>query len=118
MAYSTAADVRLLTGVPSTVISDADMTSLIALSDAQIDDDLGSFTSPIPTRIKHLSTLLTAIKVYNRPDLRGGFSSGDFSKSDEQVEETLQRWEREVNRIYAYYGKVPREVKPYFGRTT
>lgn len=116
--YASVSDVRLLTGVPSTVISAADMTSLIALSDAQIDDDIGAFTSPIPTRIKHLSSLLTAIKVYSRPSLRGGFSAGDFSKSQEQVEENLQRWEMEARRTYAYYGKVPREVKPYFGRTT
>jgi len=115
--YAIVSDVRLLTGVPSTVISDADMTSLIALSDAQIYDDIGPQSAPVPTRIKHLSSLLTAIKVYNRPDLRGGFSAGGFSKSGEQIEEALQRWEREVRRIYAYYGKAPREVKPYFGRT-
>jgi len=105
LGYCSVDDVRVLTGVDKTVLSDADIEGLITLSDQQIDDDLGSFSSPYPTRIKHLSALLTAIKIYTRPDLRGGFSVGGFSVTNQEVEEALNRWTDEVKRIYAYYGK-------------
>ena len=108
MTYCTASDVRLLTGVTEAVLSDSEIESLIAFSDQQIDDDLGSFSEPAPTRIKHLSALLTAIKVYTRPDLRGGFSVGGFSVTNQEIEEALNRWTDEVKRIYAYYGKALR----------
>lgn len=51
-------------------VSNFDISGLIALSDAQIDDDLGSFGDSPRTRIKHLSAVLTAIQIYSRPDLR------------------------------------------------
>ena len=110
MGYCTVSDVRVLTGVSESMLSDSEVESLIAFSDQQIDDDLGSFSEPVPARIRHLSALLTAIKIYTRPDMRGGFSVGGFSVSNEQVEEALNRWLAEVRRIYAYYGKVVREA--------
>jgi len=109
MGYCSASDVRILTGITEGMVSDGEIESLIALSDQQIDDDLGSFDSPVPTRIKHLSTLLTAIKIYTRPDLRGGFSVGEVSISNQQIEEALNHWMSEVKRIYAYYGTVVQE---------
>ena len=110
MGYCTVSDVRVLTGVSEAMLSDSEIESLIAFSDQQIDDDLGSFSEPVPARIRHLSALLTAIKIYTRPDLRGGFSVGGFSVSGQHVEECLERWMGEVRRIYAYYGKVVQEA--------
>ncbi len=103
-------DVRVLTGVSEAVLSDADVESLIALSDQQIEDDLGVQSSSAPTRIRHLSALLTAIKIYTRPDLRGGFSVGDLTIGNQQVEEALARWARDANRVYAYYGVTMQEA--------
>lgn len=104
VAYCTAADVRRLTGVPSSIISDADLGELIADADAKIDAKI-TVPSPTPRQIKRLSSLLAAIDVYTRPDLRGGFSSGDFSVSNQEIEESLRRWEREGEGIFSYYVK-------------
>jgi len=103
MPYCTAADVRLLSGVTSDIIGDGDIDSLIAFSDQQINDEIQTFPSPYPTRIKHLSALLTAIKLYERPDLR--FRMGQVGLTEQQIEEGLKRWRGEVDRIYAYYGE-------------
>jgi len=114
MVYCSASDVRILTGVTEAMISDDDVKSLVALSDQQIDDDIGTQSSPVSTRIKHLSALLTAIKIYTRPDLRGGFTVGDLTITGQQVEEVLARWTRDVNRIYAYYGAIVQEAPATF----
>ena len=106
MANCTAADVRRLTGVPSSIISDADLGELIADADAKINARI-SVSAPTPRRIKRLSSLLAAIDVYNRLDLRGGFSSGDFSVSGQEVERSLERWEREVQEIFQEYEGIP-----------
>lgn len=105
-AYCTAADVRRLTGVPSSIITDSDLGELIADADAEIDAKI-SIPSPTPRRIKRLSSLLTAIDVYNRPDLRGGFSSGEFSVSGQEIEKSLERWEREAQEIFQDYMDIP-----------
>jgi len=55
MPYCSASDVRLLSGVTSDIVSDADIISLIAFSDQQIDDDIQSFVT-VPTWIKNLSS--------------------------------------------------------------
>jgi hypothetical protein len=91
------------------MLSDADIEELITFSDQQIEDDVGSQSAPVPARIKHLSALLAAVKIYTRPDLRGGFSVGDVTVSNQQVEEALNRWTREISRIYAYYGRAVQE---------
>ncbi len=103
MAYCTVADVRRLTGISSTaVISDADLAELIADADAKIDAKI-TVPNPTPRRIKRLSTLLASIDLYNRLDLRGGFSSGDVSVSNQEVEGSLKRWEAEVEEIFQEY---------------
>ncbi len=116
MGYCSVADVRVLTGATPEMLSDGEIESLIAFSDQQIDDDVGSFSAPAPTRIKHLSSLLTAVKVYSRPDLRQGFHIGDVSFTQEQVEEALDRWEGEIRRIYAFYGKGLQDSPSALGR--
>jgi len=103
VAYSTAADVRRLTGVPSGVLPDSDLEELISDADATIDQEIGPFSAPVPRRIKRLSSLLAAIDVFSRPELRGGFSAGDFSVSNEDIERTIERWNLEVTRIIAHY---------------
>jgi len=104
VAYSTAADVRRLTGVPSGVLSDSDLNELIADADATIDQEIGSFSAPVPRRVKRLASLLAAVDVFSRPELRGGFSAGDFSVSNEDIERTIERWNQEIQRIMAHYG--------------
>lgn len=104
--YCAAADVRRLTDVPSSIISDADLLELIADADANIDAKI-SVSSPTPRRIKRLSSLLASIDVYNRPDLRGGFSSGDFSVNGQEIEGSLKRWESEAEEIFRDYEGIP-----------
>jgi hypothetical protein len=103
MPYCSASDVRLLSGVTSDIVSDSDINSLIAFSDQQIDDDIQSFVT-VPTRIKNLSALLTSVKLFSRSDLR--FRLGQSGLSEQQIQENLNTWKAEVDRIYAYYGKV------------
>ena len=57
MGLCSVSDVRVLTGATEAVLGDADIESLIALSDQQVEDDLGAQSSPVNTRIKHLSAL-------------------------------------------------------------
>jgi hypothetical protein len=114
LGLCTASDVRVLTGVTEATLSDGEVESLIAFSDQQISDDIGPFEGSVPTRIKNLSALLAAIKIYTRPDHRGGFSIGDVTITGQQVEEALDRWARDVNRIYAYYGKAVQEAPSTF----
>ncbi|MEM2351792.1 MAG: hypothetical protein QXT26_05240 [Thermoproteota archaeon] len=94
----------MISGVSADIISDSDIEFLIELSDQQIRDELGVFSEPVPIRVRYLSALLTAIKIYQRPDMR--FRLGASSGLDEQrIERMLEGWRREVSRIYAYYGK-------------
>ena len=109
MGLCTVSDIRVLTGVTDAMLSDGEIESLISFSDQQIGDDINP-SDPSSTRVKHLSALLTALKIYTRPDLRGGFSVGGFSISNQQVEEALARWLADVRRIYAFYGKVLQET--------
>ncbi len=88
MGYSSVSDVRVLTGISADVLSDSEVESLIVYSDQQIDDDLGSFSTPVPIRIRNLSTLLTAIKVFSRPDLR--FRLGQTGLTEQDLEKNLE----------------------------
>jgi len=96
--------VRLISGVTSDIINDTDIGSLIVFSDQQIDDDIGAQSAPVPTRIKNLSALLTAVQIFSRPDMR--FRMGQSGLSEQQIQENLNTWKAEVDRIYAYYGEV------------
>jgi hypothetical protein len=42
--------------------------------------------------------------LFSRPDLR--FRLGQSGLSEQQIQENLNTWKAEVDRIYAYYGKV------------
>jgi len=107
MVYCDAEDVRLVCGVAENVISSGDIGGLIAYSDQEIDDIIGSsFGDSLPTRIKRLSALLTSIQVYSRPDLR--FRLGRFGIDEQQIEKNLDRWQAEVNEIFEFYNKVPK----------
>ncbi|MBS7607366.1 MAG: hypothetical protein QW502_04035 [Candidatus Bathyarchaeia archaeon] len=70
MGYCSASDVRFLTGVSESAISDSEIEELIALGDQQINDDIGVFSNPIPYRIRLLSALLASIRLFSRPDMR------------------------------------------------
>jgi len=115
MGYSSVSEVRVLSGVTEEVLADAEIESLIVFSDQQIDDDINP-SDPSSIRIKHLSALLTAVKIFTRPDFRGGFSVGDVSFTNQQIEEALSRWMAEIRRIYAYYGKTVQDSPSTFRR--
>jgi GNAT superfamily N-acetyltransferase len=96
------------------MLSDADIESLITFSDQQIEDDIGSQSAPVPARIKHLSTLLAAIKIYTRPDLRGGFSVGDVTISNQQVEETMKLFDDLAPTVHIHKGWGKRLETKYY----
>jgi hypothetical protein len=107
MVYCDAEDVRLVCGVAVNIISSGDIGGLIAYSDQEIDDIIGSsFGESVPTRINRLSALLTCIQIYSRPDLR--FRLGRSGIDEQQIEKNLDRWQAEANEIFEFYNKMPK----------
>ena len=107
VGYCSPSDVRLLTGVSESIISDEEIESLITLGDQQINDDIGVFVGEVPHRIRLLSALLASIKLFSRPDMR--FRIGVSGISEHHIDESINMWVSEVKRIYAYYGRALRE---------
>ena len=94
MAYCTASDVRL---VVQTGLSDTDIESIIAISDAQIDRTLGA-QSTTDKAVKKLSMLLTARSIKQRqPDT---VAVGEYSESTGDVSEA---WSREIAELFRLY---------------
>jgi len=91
MAYCTASDVRL---VVETSLTDTQITSLIEMSDAEIDGRLGS-QDPSDKLIKKLSVLLTAHTVKTRQP--ASVAVGEYR---EDAGDVLGVWEREIERLY------------------
>jgi len=91
LAYCTAADVRL---VVETSLTDAEITSLIEMSDAEIEGRLGP-QSPGDRLVKKLSVLLTAHAVKTRQP--GSVAVGEYR---EEAGDVLGAWEREIERLY------------------
>ena len=103
MSYCDYTDVQLICGVAANVISSGDIAALIVYSDQEITDKIGStFESEVPTRIERLSALLTCIQIYSRPDLR--FRLGQSGVDEQTIEKNLERWEREADEIFGFYG--------------
>ena len=100
MVYCDAEDVRLVCGVAENVISSGDIGGLIVFSDQKIDDAVGSFEDPVPTRIQRLSALLTSIQIYSRPDLRSRLGRAGIDK--QQIEKNLDRWQAEADEIFEF----------------
>jgi len=102
LAYSTPSDVRRFAPISEQIVSDSEINEYISDADAQIDQEIGSFTEPVPIRIKRLSALLAAKDILNRPDVAVSFSAGDFSEAQSK-EELIAVLDREIEKIYRHY---------------
>jgi len=100
MASCTAADVRRLTGVPSSILSDSDLDEFIARADRKLVR-LGLSGAHADDK-RRAAELLASIDVFSRSEMRGGFSAGDFTVSADEVEESIARWQNEVDEIVEY----------------
>ena len=98
MVYSTPADVKR---VINTTMSDADITELIAETDAWIDKTLGA-QSTSDKLIRRLSVLKTAMIIRARDPQ--SFAIGEYSESAGTF--TVQQvWKQEINEILGLYRK-------------
>jgi len=102
LAYSTPSNVRRFAPISEQIISDIEINEYISDADAQIDQEIGSFTEPVPRRIKRLSALLAAKDILSRPDVAVSFSAGDFSEAQSK-EELIAILDIEIQKIYRYY---------------
>jgi len=93
MAYCTASDVRLIV---NTTLTDLDITSIIDMSDAEIDRRIGAQTAD--SLIKKLSMLLTAHTIKTRQP-----KSQAIGEYREDAGDVLKVWEREIDRIFRLY---------------
>ena len=94
MAYCTASDMRLIV---STSLTDAEISGIIAMSDAEIDRRLGNQESS-DELIKKLSVLLTAHSIKTRQP--NTVAIGEYRDDSGNV---LEVWEREIERICRLY---------------
>jgi len=104
MAYSAAADVRL---VINTTLTDDQITSIIEMSDAEIDKRIGAQSSSDPL-IKKLSMLLTAHTIKTRQPKSQAI--GEYREDSGNV---LEVWEREIQRIYRLYKGISVKATEY-----
>jgi hypothetical protein len=94
LAYSTATDVRRIV---HTSLTDADITSIIEISDAQIDSRLGSQSSTDKV-IKKLSMLLTARTIKERQP--NSVAVGEYKESQGDL---IELWTKEIKELYRLY---------------
>ena len=94
MAYCTASDVRLIV---STILTDADISSIITMSDAEINRRIGSQDAS-DKLIKKLSTLLTGHFIKTRQPK--SVAVGEYREDTGNI---IEVWEREIERIYQLY---------------
>ena len=94
MGYCTAGDVRLIV---NTSLTDEEIASLIEMSDAEIDRELGP-QSPSDGAIRKLSMLLTVLAVRTRDP--SSFAAGEYSEESGDV---LRVWREEIERIKRLY---------------
>jgi hypothetical protein len=104
MAYCTAADVRLII---NTTLTDDQISSVIDMSDAEIDKRLGTQDAS-DELIKKLSILLTAHTIKTRQP-----QSQVIGEYKEDTGDVLQVWEREVDRIFRLYKSVSVKSSDY-----
>ena len=94
MPYCAASDVRL---VVETNLTDDEVGSLNAMSDAEIDARVGAQGTP-GELVRKLSVLLTAHAVKTRQPV--SLVVGEYREDSGDV---LEVWEREIERIYRLY---------------
>jgi hypothetical protein len=104
LAYCTSSDVRLIV---STSLTDDEISSIIAMSDAEIDRKIGSQDAS-DELVKKLSVLLTAHTIKTRQP--NSIAIGEYR---EDSGNTLQVWEREIERILRVYEGVSVKASEY-----
>ena len=104
MAYCTASDVRLIV---STSLTDAEISAIIAMSDAEINRKLGSQDAS-DELIRKLSMLLTAHSIKTRQPR--SVAVGEYREDAGNVSEV---WEMEIERIYKLYRSVSVKSSDY-----
>ena len=104
MPYSTPSDVRLII---DTTLTDTQITTIIQMSDTQIDTRIGTQTTPDPL-IKKLSTLHTAHTIKTRQPQ--SLAVGEYR---EDTGDVLGVWEREIERIYRLHKGVSVKASDY-----
>jgi hypothetical protein len=104
LAYCTASDVRLIV---STSLTDTEISSIITMSDAEIDKRIGN-QDTLDKLIKKLSVLLTAHAIKTRQSR--SLAIGEYREDAGNV---LEVWEREIERIYRLYRNVKVKVSEY-----
>lgn len=104
MAYCTVSDVRLIV---STSLTDSEISSIIAMSDAEIDKRLG-IQDASDELIKKLSVLLTAHSIKTRQP-----KSVAISEYREDAGNVLEVFEREIEKIYQLYKGVSMVCSDY-----
>ena len=94
MSYSTSADVRLII---HTSLTNTEIESIISMSDAQINKQIGA-QDPTDLTIKKLSVLMTAHTIKQRqPD---SVTIGEYRETTGNINETLSN---EINKILKLY---------------
>ena len=104
MAYCTASDIRLIV---STSLTDTEISGIIAMSDAEIDNRIGSKDTS-DELVKKLSVLLTAHIIKTRQPR--SLAIGEYKEDSGNV---LEVWEREIERIYRLYKGVSVKASDY-----
>jgi len=104
MAYCTAADVRRII---HTSLTDSDITSIIEMSDAQIDKRLGAQSSSDKV-VKKLSMLLTAETIKARQPR--SVAAGEYREDSGDV---LEVWTQEVEGLYRLYSSPSVKASEY-----
>ena len=104
MAYCTALDVRLIV---STSLTDTEISSVIEMSDTEIDRRIGTQDAS-DDLIKKLSMLLTARSIKTRQPK--SVAIGEYREDSGDV---LEVWEREIERIYRLYRDVSVKASDY-----
>jgi len=99
-----AIDVRL---IMSTSLTDTEISSIIAMSDAEIDKKIGSQDAS-DELVKKLSILLKAHAIRTRQPK--SLAIGEYR---EDVGSVLEVWEREIERIYRLYRDVSVKASEY-----
>ena len=93
--------------IVSTSLTDAEISSIIAMSDAEIDRKIGSQDSS-DKLIKKLSMLLTAHSIKTRQS-----ESVAIGEYREDAGSVLEIWEREIEMIYRLYKRVSIKATGY-----
>ena len=104
MAYCTASDVRQII---HTSLTDSEITSIIEMSDAQIDKRLGAQSSSDKV-VKKLSMLLTAKTIKSRQPR--SVAAGEYREDSGDI---LEVWTQEIEGLFKLYSSPTSKASEY-----